>query len=37
MPKTVRIADITQRLGISVVSMSKAPSDREGISDEKRE
>lgn len=37
MEKKVRMADIAQRLGISVVSVSKALSDKEGVSDQMRE
>lgn len=36
MGKTVRMADIAERLGISIVSVSKGLSGREGVSDELR-
>ena len=36
MAKSVRMADIAQRLGISVVSVSKGLSGKEGVSDEMR-
>lgn len=36
MDKKVRMADIAERLGISVVSVSKALSGKEGVSDETR-
>lgn len=36
MDKKVRMADIAQQLGISVVSVSKALSGKEGVSDETR-
>ncbi len=37
MDKKVRMADIAEKLGISVVSVSKALSDKEGVSDHMRE
>ena len=36
MGKTVRMADIAERLGISIVSVSKGLSGREGVSEELR-
>ena len=33
MEKGVRMADIAQRLGISIVSVSKGLSGKEGVSD----
>ena len=37
MDKKVRMADIAQKLGISVVSVSKALSGKDGVSSEMRE
>ncbi len=36
MPKAVRMADIAQRLGISIVSVSKGLSGKDGVSEEMR-
>ena len=36
MEKGVRMADIAQRLGISIVSVSKGLSGKEGVSDDAR-
>ena len=36
MAKSVRMADIAQKLGISIVSVSKGLSGKEGVSDEMR-
>ncbi len=37
MPKTVKLADIAQRLGVSAVTVSKALSGQKGVSEEMRE
>ena len=37
MDKKVRMADIAEKLGISVVSVSKALSGQSGVGDETRE
>lgn len=37
MPKTVRMADIAARMGVSTVTVSKALSGKDGVSDEIRE
>lgn len=37
MPKTVRLADIGERLGVSTVTVSKALSGQKGVSEELRE
>lgn len=36
MPKTVKLADIAQRLGVSTVTVSKALSGQKGVSEEMR-
>ena len=36
MAKSVRMADIAQKLGISIVSVSKGLSGKEGVSEEMR-
>ena len=36
MEKKVRMADIAQRLGISIVSVSKGLSGKDGVSEEMR-
>lgn len=36
MPKTVRMADIAQKVGVSTVTVSKALADKDGVSDEIR-
>ena len=36
MAKSVRMADIAEKLGISVVSVSKALAGKEGVGDEMR-
>lgn len=37
MPKTVKLADIAQKLGVSTVTVSKALSGQKGVSEEMRE
>ncbi len=37
MPKTVKLADIAQKLGVSTVTVSKALSGHKGVSEEMRE
>lgn len=37
MPKTVTMADIAEKLNVSVVTVSKALADKEGVSDELRQ
>ncbi|MVB12398.1 HTH-type transcriptional repressor PurR [Caprobacter fermentans] len=37
MPKTIRMADIAARMGVSTVTVSKALSGKDGVSDEIRE
>lgn len=37
MPKTIRMADIAQKVGVSTVTVSKALGDKEGVSDEIRQ
>ena len=37
MAKTIKMADIAGRLGVSVVTVSKALSGQKGVSDEMRE
>lgn len=37
MPKTVRMQDIAERLGVSVVTVSKALAEKDGVSEETRE
>jgi len=36
MAKTIKMADIAGRLGVSVVTVSKALSGQKGVSDEMR-
>ena len=37
MAKTVRLADIAQRVGVSTVTVSKALAGQKGVSEEMRE